>query len=385
MEEMVINYLKTIIYYELATTEKQTSEVAIKFFDVGGKEFCDNLMKFMPEEHPAKVNFEKMKDVTSEEFMKIQKIVFTKMAIHEIEAKMPGWDFIASDEDVNAFAESVNECNLDNIENFIEKNKEILNKEPNKYEFYFAILYKYLLDMDENKNNLDFMLKESDLLEQVKSLDIDQKYKYLYELYAEISCSYHDNKEYRLAEQYYKKNNDLLKEYLKKQNGCKIENQYAVNLFNLGYLYTDMEIYDEAEKLINESLEIRKSFIKKYPEFTEKAKKGQAICYEELAYIYKTRFKADKNKELEQKYIDLYKKAIDIRMNLIQEQEDFDKIVRNYNHIASDYYYLFDDENAEKTYKKVIELCEKEGKTEELENAKNNLNQFYIDKEKYKK
>lgn len=383
MEEMVINYLKTIIYYELATTEKQTSEVAIKLFDIGGKEFCEELMMGMPEGHPAKVNFENMENITSEEFTEIQKIALTKMAMYEIEAKESYWEYIASDENVNQFAESINECNLDSVESFIESNQDILNTDFNRYAFYYAMLYKYLLCKKEG--NLELMLKESNLLEQIKSLDIEQKYRYLYELYSEISSSYHDNKEYQLAEKYYKKNDELLKEYIEKQHGYVPENEYAVNLSNLGYLYTDMELYDEAEKLINKSLEMRKLFVEKYPEHMERATRGQAICYEELAYIYKERFKTKGNKDFKQKYIDLYKKAIEIRKNIIELQKDFKKIVRNYNHIASDYYYLYDDENAEKIYKMIIEICEKEGDNEELEKAKNNLEQFYIDREKYKK
>ena len=156
MEKNIKNLIKSMIYYGIAVG-KESLELVIRIFNYNeGKEWLDEFMNIMPENHMARNYYNK---VSSENFDEIKLISFVKMAMWNIKEKADNWEFLYNEEQVDKFVEEIYKMDDNNVSDFIKSNEKVLIENPKKYGFYFAVLYIYLTSKKENANNVEYLKK----------------------------------------------------------------------------------------------------------------------------------------------------------------------------------------------------------------------------------
>lgn len=162
----ILNLLKATIYYQLATTSEELFEYSIRKLNYfGAKEGVDEFIAVLPEQHIARTFYNKLDNLNNSDFMKIKTITFIKMIIWEIENKVFDWNFIQEDEDVEQMVLKVANTDISNVEEFVRNNINLLNKNHNRYKYYFALLYDYIVGQKEAQIE-DILKKELNLFQE---------------------------------------------------------------------------------------------------------------------------------------------------------------------------------------------------------------------------
>ncbi len=374
MEENIKNLIESMIYYGLAVGNESLELVIRKFNYNKGKSWSDEIMKVIPENHIARNYYNK---VSSEDFDNVQSTSFVKMAMWEIKEKVNNWEFIASEEQVDKFVEDICQINVDNIKQFIKENEGLLKENPEKYGFYFAVLYVYLTSKKENANNIEYLKKIIDLIEKCNfdSLfgnndEIAEKYKYLLTAYDDLAWELVESKQYNLAEEYYNKYIDFLKRYLESHSNSFQARSYLSNAYSsYAYILWDIAggINNKSDDLTYKAIEIREKLLEEYPNKKSYLLGRLAINYNNMAYEYKKAYKKENNEEYKTKYYDLYRKSIYYREELskLGEFKNVDDKIKNYNELGKMYYFLFEDDKAREKFNIALEICKTEGNSDE--------------------
>lgn len=374
MEENIKNLTKSMIYYGLAVGNESLELVIRKFYYNKGKSWADELINAMPENHITRKYYNK---VSGENFDNVQSTAFVKMAMWEIKEQVDNWEFIASEEHVDKFVEDICQINVDNIKQFIKENEGLLNENLEKYGFYFAILYIYLTNKKENANNIEYLKKIVNLIERSKfgSLfgnddEIAEKYKYLLTAYDDLVWELDESKQYDLAEEYYNKYIDFLKRYLESHSNSYEAKSYLSNAYSsYAYILWNIAggINNKSDDLTYKAIEIRKKLLEEYPNKKSYLLGRLAVNYNNMAYEYKKAYKKENNEEYKTKYYDLYRKSINYREKLgkLGEFKNIDEKIKNYNELGKMYYFLFEDDKARENYNIALEICKKEGNSNE--------------------
>lgn len=146
----VLNLVKSIIYYQLATSPEELFEYGIRKLNYfGAKAGVDEFIEVLPKNHISRTYYEKLNNLNDYEFMNIKKIAFIKMIIWEIENKVTNWRFIQDDEDVENMAVQIINTDISNVEEFVKNYINLLDEDCNRYKYYFALLYDYLVEQKE--------------------------------------------------------------------------------------------------------------------------------------------------------------------------------------------------------------------------------------------
>lgn len=141
-ETSILNLLKAIIYYQLATTPEELFEYSIRKLNYfGAKEGVDEFIAVLPEQHSARKFYSKLDNLNNNDFMKIKTIAFIKMIVWKVKNKVFDWKFIQEDEDVAQMAMQVANTDISSVEEFVKNNINLLTKNHNRFKYYFAILY----------------------------------------------------------------------------------------------------------------------------------------------------------------------------------------------------------------------------------------------------
>lgn len=165
-ETSILNLLKAIIYYQLATTPEELFEYSIRKLNYfGAKEGVDEFIAALPEQHSARKFYSKLDNLNNNDFMKIKTIAFIKMIVWEVKNKVFDWKFIQEDEDVAQMAMQVANTDISNVEEFVKNNINLLTKNHNRYKYYFAILYDYIVAQKEIQI-ADILKKELNLFQE---------------------------------------------------------------------------------------------------------------------------------------------------------------------------------------------------------------------------
>lgn len=165
----ILDLVKAVTFYQLATTPEELFEYSIRKLNYfGAKEGVDEFMAVLPEQHISRNFYNRLKDLNNSEFMKIKTITFIKMIVWEIKNKVIDWKFIQEDEDVEHMAVQVANTDISNVEEFIRNNINLLSENCNRYKYYFALLYDYVVVQKEAQ--ISNMLK--------KELNLFQEYNF---------------------------------------------------------------------------------------------------------------------------------------------------------------------------------------------------------------
>ena len=204
-----------------------------------------------------------------------------------------------------------------------------------------------------------------------KATLIDEVYKYLEPLYDNLSKTYHNNEEYKLAEIYYKKLIGLLEEYAKVNKDYSERNWLAITYSNFAILYWDMldELNEKSDDLIHKAIKIKEELVEEYSDKIVENYTSLAIYYSNIAYQYKHDYKKSKNDELKEKYYEFYKKAIFYgkKVTEIDDFKNIDKKIKNLKLLANSYYYINENNKSEKLCKELIEIGKKNNNVELVE------------------
>ncbi len=387
MEENIKNLIETMIYYGLSI-RNESIELMIRMFNYKkGKDWVDELVNAFPSNHPARNYYNK---VSNKNFDEIQLIAFAKMAMWEIKANVDNWDFVYNEEQVDRFVEEIYKMDNNHIKEFIKKYEKILIDTPKKFRFYFAVLYFYLTSKKENSNNIEYLKNEVDLIDKCEfgSLfdnddEIVEKYRYLLKTYDDLTWELAEEKEYDLAEEYYKKYINFLEKYLESNpNSYKARNYLASAYSGYGYILEDVVegVNDSSNELIYKAISIREKLVEEYPNKKAYQYERIAVIYNNMAYQYKKAYKKDNIEEYKEKYYELYKKSINYREELIKldEFKELDKKINNYNELGRMYYFLFEDDKAKENYNLALEICKNEYNSNEkwIEKINKELNKL---------
>lgn len=131
--------IETMIYYGIATQKEDIEFVIRQFCNYIQKEDCDKLILKFPDEHPIRKSYQNVSNIG---FRQALLVAFVKMAMWQITNKVTEWDFIDSEETVITFIKDINNFNPYEIKRFIKENEEILEQEPNQYNYLFLVFYK---------------------------------------------------------------------------------------------------------------------------------------------------------------------------------------------------------------------------------------------------
>ena len=374
MQENIKNLIESMIYYGLAVGNESLELMIRKFNYNKGKEWSDELINVMPENHAARNYYNK---VSSENFNEIQLISFVKMAMWEIKEKADNWEFLYNEEQVDKFVEEIYKMDDNNVSEFIKSNEKVLIENLKKYGFYFAVLYIYLTSKKENANNIEYLKKEVDLIEKCEfgSLfgnddEIEEKYKYLLNAYDDLVWNLTENKQHDLAEEYYNKYINFLEKYLESHSNSYQAQSYLSNAYS-GYAYILWEIEggvnNKSDELTYKAISIREKLAEEYPKKKSYLYGRLAINYNNMAFEYKKAYKKDNIEEYKEKYYELYRKSIHYReeLNKLGEYKNIDEKIKNYNELGRMYYFLFEDDKAKENYNIALEICKTEGNSDE--------------------
>lgn len=165
-ETSILNLLKAVIYNQLATTPEELFEYSIRKLNYfGAKEGVDEFIAVLPDGHISRKFYNKLDNLNNSDFMKIKTIAFIKMIVWEIENKVFDWKFIQEDEDVEQMAMQVANTDISNVEEFVRNNINLLNENHNRYKYYFALLYDYVVGQKEAQI-ADILKKELNLFQE---------------------------------------------------------------------------------------------------------------------------------------------------------------------------------------------------------------------------
>lgn len=194
----VLSLIKAVTFYQLAVTSEETFEYSIRKLNYfGAKEGVDEFIAVLPDHHIAKNIYDELNGLSNSEFMKVKTVVFIKMIIWEIKNNINDWKFIEEDEDVEKMAIQVANTDISNIEEFVKDNSNLLKENQNRYKYYFALLYDYIVGQK--------MAQVSNLLKT--ELKLFQEYNF-----HDIYKSYEDEFFYQNAEDERKEYLDLVKD-----------------------------------------------------------------------------------------------------------------------------------------------------------------------------
>ena len=374
MEENIKNLIESMIYYGLAVGNESLELIIRKFNYNKGKEWSDELMAVMSENHTARNYYNK---VSSENFDEIQLIAFVKMAMWEIKEKADDWEFLYNEEQVDKYVQEIYKMDNNNVNGFINDNEGLLSENPEKYAFYFAILYIYLTSKKENANNIEYLKEEVDLIERCNfgSLfdnvdEIAEKYNYLLTIYDDLTWELSENKQYDLAEEYYNKYINFLEKYLESYSNSYQARSYLSNAYSsYAYILWDIVggVNDKSDELTYKAISIREKLVEEYPNKKSYLYGRLAVNYNNMAHEYKKAYKKDNIEEYKEKYYGLYRKSIYYReeLNKLGEYKNVNEKIKNYNELGKMYYFLFEDDKAKENFDMVLEICKTEGNSDE--------------------
>lgn len=373
MEENIKNLIESMIYYGLVTGNESLELMIRKFNYKKGKSWTDKLMEIFPNAHVAANYYNK---VSGENFDEIQLIAFTKMAMWEIKEKVDNWEFLYNEEQVDKFVNEIYKMNNDDVKEFIKDNEQLLIENSKKYNFYFAVLYIYLTNQNENENNIEYLKKEVDLIEKCEfgSLfdnvdEIAEKYKYLLNAYDDLSWNLAENRQYDLAEEYYNKYINFLEKYLETYSNSYQARNYLSNAYsNYAYMLWDIvgRANNKSDELTYKSIHMKEKLAEEYPNKKSYLYSRIAINYSNMAYEYKKAYKKDNIEEYKEKSYELYKKSIYYReeLNKLGEFKNIDEKIKNYNQLGKMYYFLFENDKAKENFNIALEICKTEGNSD---------------------
>ena len=389
MNEDMKNFIKSVLYFGLAVDYPKMDFVIRVFFYKKEKGWCDRIIKRMPVDHPARVCYEKVSD---ENFEQNQLIAFAKMSMYQLMVKENIFNFVYSDETLDELAEKICQININNAFVFVKENENTINNVQNELIFCFIILYRYLYVKEKLSKNVEFLLNNINIIEKYKFelLFADEKFKMINEKYNNILYFYDDeieknvlkeefrysgpysdlafnlceNKQYDLAEEYYKKYISFLEKCNIKVKSFNIANSLANEMVDYGRMLLDKSdnVNESAMELIQKAIRIREELVKKYNDKIVLLYSSIADSYNVMAQRFKRVYKNQNTIEYKEKYYELFKKAINYREEL-KSLNKFDNIkleIDNYNKLGKYYYFIFEDEKAKENFKKALEICEKE-------------------------
>ena len=149
-ESSILSLIKAVTYYQLATTPEELFEYSIRKLNYfGAKQGVDEFIAVLSEDHISRKYYNELNSLTNSDFMRVKAIAFIKMIMWELSNKINNWDFIQDDEDVENMANQVLNTDISNVEDFVKNNIDLLNENCNRYKYYFAILYDYIVGQKE--------------------------------------------------------------------------------------------------------------------------------------------------------------------------------------------------------------------------------------------
>jgi len=377
MGENEKNLIKSSIYYGIAFGYQNSDEVMRGWNLRESKEWCDDLLNGFPENHLARAYYNKVEE---KDFKQARNTAFAKMCMWQIKNQKGYSDNLTNEEAVDALANEINKIQLDDLKAFLQENDELTKKEPQKYNYYFILLYRYLTSLKENENVADYYIKQIELLENYEFTQLfrgssddeenqqdkitlaDEKYNYLNYAYDYATWYLHDEKKYELAEKYFKKHISFLENYVEITNSYRGKKSLATAYANYGYMFWDKDgnISEKAEELTYKSIEIRKQLLDEYPEYRASLDYKLSVNYKNLAYAYKEEYKKDKSNEAyKSKYYDLYKQALVYAEDIIKidESDNKEDKIKNYYKAGEICYYIYDDDKAKEYLQIALDTC----------------------------
>ena len=374
MEENIKNLIESMMYYGITVGYESFEDVIRKFNYYKGKEWSDGLMNEMPENHIARKYYN---NVSSENFDEIQLIAFVKMAMWKIKEIYYDCDWLYNEEQVDELVEEICEMDHNNVNEFINDNEGLLIENPEKYSFYFVVLYMYLTSQKENSNNIEYLKKEIDLIEKCNfgslvegDFEITENYKYLLTIYYDLTWELAESKQYDLAKEYYNKYINFLEKYIENHSNNYLALSYLSFAYS-NYAYMLWEVVggvnDKSDELTYKAISIREKLVEKYPIQKSYLYERIAGNYKNMAYEYKKAYKKDNIEQYKEKYYELYRKAIFYREEIkkIGEYKNIDEKIKNYNELGKMYYFIFEDDKAKENFDIALEICKTEGNSDE--------------------
>ena len=385
MEENMKNLIESMIYYGIAVGDESIALIIRKFNYNKGKKWSDELMAVLPENHPAKRYYSK---VSNEDFEKMQLTAFAKMSMWQINNKVENWNFIASEDKVDELVEEISQMNLNEINELIRNNKNLLTEYPKKYEYYFAILYMYLLSKTENENNTKFLKNQIILIERCKfeplfnKDEISEKFRYLVKAYDSLTWTLYQNKEYDLAEENTKKYIDFLEEYLGTHNSYKARDQLAAQYGTYGDIIKVKKghITEEIVKLKYKAIKLMKEMSEENANEKDFLQECVEKEYRTMAFDYQDLYDSENKQEYKDMAIELFKKAIPYK-EIINQKDKFNDVhskIKSWNSLGRMYFNIGEYDKAKERWITALQICKSQDAPDEkwLEIINKNLEEL---------
>ena len=389
IDKNIEKLIETMIYYG-ASVQKENFEYVIRqFYNLIKKEYFDKMIELFPAEHIIRKVYQ---NVTNICFTQSLLSAFTKMSMWQIKKKASNWDFLDSNEAVTAFTKEISSMNINDMKQFIEENKNVLEEKTNRYNYLFMILYKmdaYIYRnkvigynsknffehyneengkmsfvCDDYKNNL---IRQIDLIEDYKfdvivdeESTINEKCGYIHNLYNELIEIAEKNKDYDNAELYCKNYIKFLERYQNQYNTIELKENLRTIYNTCAGIIWDKEgkLNEEADKYECKAIALNTALAKENPKKLLDYYLAISINYWNMAIMYYDAYNAQKI-EKQDKYIEFFKKAIYYReeINKIEEIEDIEIKIKNYYKLGEMNFYIKEEQKAQENFEKAIQIC----------------------------
>lgn len=166
-------FIKSIIYYELALGRNSIEDGIKKFIKYQEKEQYDELLNKLPKDHPANVHYKKI-NLNKEEFEKMITDALAKMTMYQMIREHDSLGIISSEQDIDNLVDYIsNEYKVENLIKYIMTHEDNLLLDINKFKMYLKIFYR-LYNPKENSEIIKFIKGE---YKYVKLLNDENKRK----------------------------------------------------------------------------------------------------------------------------------------------------------------------------------------------------------------